>query len=142
MFGAGSLLALTGTHPMIAALAVDPSRQSTPVYLLPRSPEAEATGRDWSVPIEAPSQMWSMHVGNAFEERNARGGINIQLHMSGCSYQWFNFHRMFGKFRIHTYIFEILLIKQCCSPCTSLKFFDLLPAQVTIGRTRSWTRPS
>ena len=31
-----------------------------------------------------------------------RGGINIQLHMSGCSYQWFNFHRMFGKFRIHT----------------------------------------
>ncbi|CAD6262814.1 unnamed protein product [Miscanthus lutarioriparius] len=94
----GSLLALTGTHPMIAALAVDPSRQSTPVYLLPRSPEAdaEASGRDWSVPIEAPSQMWSMHVGNAFEERNARGGINIQLHMSGCSYQWFNFHRMFG----------------------------------------------
>lgn len=94
----GSLLALTGTHPMIAALAVDPSRQSTPVYLLPRTPEAEAeaSGRDWSVPIEAPSQMWSMHVGNAFEERNARGGINIQLHMSGCSYQWFNFHRMFG----------------------------------------------
>ncbi|XP_062226354.1 carotenoid cleavage dioxygenase 7, chloroplastic-like [Phragmites australis] len=92
----GSLLALTGTHPMIAALAVDPSRQCTPVYLLPRSPEAEATGRDWSVPIEAPSQMWSMHVGNAFEERNARGGLNIRLHMSGCSYQWFHFHRMFG----------------------------------------------
>ncbi|KAL6903811.1 hypothetical protein ACP4OV_004624 [Aristida adscensionis] len=92
----GSLLALTGTHPMIAALAVDPSRQSTPVYLLPRSPEAEASGRDWGVPVEAPSQMWSMHVGNAFEEANARGGLTIQLHMSGCSYQWFNFQRMFG----------------------------------------------
>jgi 9-cis-beta-carotene 9',10'-cleaving dioxygenase len=94
---AGSLLALTGTHPMIAALAVDPSRQSTPVYLLPRSAEAEASGRDWSVPVEAPSQMWSMHVGNAFEERNARGGINVQVQMSGCSYQWFNFQRMFGN---------------------------------------------
>ncbi|CAN6235833.1 unnamed protein product [Urochloa humidicola] len=98
----GSLLALTGTHPMIAALAVDPSRQSTPVYLLPRSPEAEAAGRDWSVPVEAPPQMWSMHVGNAFEERDdANGGggattTTIRLHMSGCSYQWFHFHRMFG----------------------------------------------
>ncbi|XP_062184472.1 carotenoid cleavage dioxygenase 7, chloroplastic-like [Phragmites australis] len=92
----GSLLALTGTHPMIAALAVDPSQQSTPVYLLPRSPVAEASGRDWSVPVEAPSQIWSMHVANAFEERNAQGGVNIQLQMSGCSYQWFNFHRMFG----------------------------------------------
>uniref|UniRef100_J3M065 Carotenoid cleavage dioxygenase 7 n=1 Tax=Oryza brachyantha TaxID=4533 RepID=J3M065_ORYBR len=92
----GSLLALTGTHPMIAALAVDPSRQSTPVYLLPRSPEAEASGRDWSVPIEAPSQMWSVHVGNAFEEENRRGGLDVRLHMSGCSYQWFHFHRMFG----------------------------------------------
>ncbi|WVZ86629.1 hypothetical protein U9M48_033382 [Paspalum notatum var. saurae] len=94
----GSLLALTGTQPMIAALAVDPSRESTPVYLLPRSPEADAagSGRDWSVPIEAPSQIWSVHVGNAFEEPNARGGTTIQLHMSGCSYQWFHFHRMFG----------------------------------------------
>ncbi|OEL17825.1 Carotenoid cleavage dioxygenase 7, chloroplastic [Dichanthelium oligosanthes] len=92
----GSLLALTGTYPMIAALTVDPTRQSTPVYLLPRSPEAEAVDRDWSVPVEAPPQMWSMHVGNAFEERDDRGGTSIQLHMSGCSYQWFHFHRMFG----------------------------------------------
>ncbi|TVU14977.1 hypothetical protein EJB05_38474, partial [Eragrostis curvula] len=92
----GSLLALTGTHPMIAALTVDPSRQSTPVYLLPRSPEAEASGRDWSVPVEAPSQMWPMHVGNAFEESNDRGGLKIHVRMSGCSYQWFNFHKMFG----------------------------------------------
>lgn len=99
--GVGSLLALTGTHPMIAALAVDPRRQSTPVYLLPRSPETEAGGRDWSVPIEAPSQMWSVHVGNAFEEANRRGGLDVRLHMSSCSYQWFHFHRMFGKFQRH-----------------------------------------
>ncbi|TKW05825.1 hypothetical protein SEVIR_7G201400v4 [Setaria viridis] len=94
----GSLLALTGTHPMIAALAVDPSRQSTPVYLLPRSPEAEAGGRDWSVPVEAPTQTWSMHVANAFEERDAGrgGGTSVRIHMSGCSYRWFHFHRMFG----------------------------------------------
>lgn len=86
---------------MIAALAVDPRRQSTPVYLLPRSPETEAGGRDWSVPIEAPSQMWSVHVGNAFEEANRRGGLDVRLHMSSCSYQWFHFHRMFGKFQRH-----------------------------------------
>nr|CAB3485330.1 unnamed protein product [Digitaria exilis] len=97
----GSLLALTGTHPMIAALAVDPSRESTPVYLLPRSPEAEAGGRDWSVPVEAPSQLWSIHFGNAFEERDARGGTSIRLHMSSCSYQWFHFHRMFGYNWLH-----------------------------------------
>ena len=83
-------------HPMIAAQAVDPSRQSTPVYLLPRSPEAEAGGRDWSVPVEAPPQMWSVHVGNAFEEPDGRGGTTLRLHMSGCSYRWFHFHRMFG----------------------------------------------
>lgn len=93
---AGSMLAMTGTHPMIAALALDPSKQTTPVYLLPRSTEAVASGRDWSVPVEAPAQMWSMHVGNAFEEDNGRGGTDIRLHMSGCSYQWFHFHRMFG----------------------------------------------
>lgn len=92
----GSMLAMTGTHPMIAALALDPSKQTTPVYLLPRSTEAVASGRDWSVPVEAPAQMWSMHVGNAFEEDNGRGGTDIRLHMSGCSYQWFHFHRMFG----------------------------------------------
>ncbi|KAM3388980.1 hypothetical protein ACQJBY_011238 [Aegilops geniculata] len=92
----GSMLAMTGTHPMIAALALDPSSRTTPVYLLPRSTEAVASGREWTVPVEAPSQMWSLHVGNAFEEDNARGGLDLHLHMSGCSYDWFHFHRMFG----------------------------------------------
>uniref|UniRef100_A0ACD5UE82 Uncharacterized protein n=1 Tax=Avena sativa TaxID=4498 RepID=A0ACD5UE82_AVESA len=92
----GSVLAMTGTYPMIGALQLDPSRQTTPVYLLPRSTEAVASGRDWAVPVEAPSQMWSMHVGNAFEEDLGRGGLDIRLHMSACSYEWFHFHRMFG----------------------------------------------
>ena len=92
-----SMLAMTRTHPMIAALALDPGRRTTPVYLLPRSTEAVASGRDWTVPVEAPSQMWSLHVGNAFEEDNARGGLDLHLHMSGCSYDWFHFHKMFGN---------------------------------------------
>ena len=91
------MLAMTRTHPMIAALALDPGRRTTPVYLLPRSTEVVASGRDWTVPVEAPSQMWSLHVGNAFEEDNARGGLDLHLHMSGCSYDWFHFHRMFGN---------------------------------------------
>ncbi|KAL6651164.1 hypothetical protein ACP70R_010089 [Stipagrostis hirtigluma subsp. patula] len=144
----GSLLALTGTHPMIAALAVDPSRQSTPVYLLPRSPEAEASGRDWSVPVEAPSQMWSMHVGNAFEEANARGGLTVQVHMSGCSYQWFNFQRMFG--------YNWLNKKLDPSFMNVAKGRELLPRLVQVSidldktgacrgcsvRRNQWTRPA
>jgi 9-cis-beta-carotene 9',10'-cleaving dioxygenase len=92
----GSMMAMTGTYPMIGALQLDPSKETTPVYLLPRSTEAVASGRDWTVPVEAPAQMWSMHVGNAFEEDLGRGGTDIRLHMSGCSYEWFHFHRMFG----------------------------------------------
>ncbi|XP_047063832.1 carotenoid cleavage dioxygenase 7, chloroplastic-like [Lolium rigidum] len=92
----GSALAMTGTYPMIGALQLDPSKETTPVYLLPRSTEALASGRDWTVPVEAPAQMWSMHVGNAFEEDLGRGGMDIRLHMSACSYEWFHFHRMFG----------------------------------------------
>ncbi|KAM0844437.1 hypothetical protein ACQ4PT_057071 [Festuca glaucescens] len=92
----GSALAMTGTYPMIGALQLDPSKETTPIYLLPRSTEALASGRDWTVPVEAPAQMWSMHVGNAFEEDLGRGGLDIRLHMSACSYEWFQFHRMFG----------------------------------------------
>ncbi|XP_073107168.1 carotenoid cleavage dioxygenase 7, chloroplastic-like [Elaeis guineensis] len=92
----GSLLALSGLYPMITALSVNPSQQSTPVYLLPRFSESAQSGRDWRVPIEAPPQLWSSHVGNAFEERDEIGNLNIQLQVSVCSYQWFNFQKMFG----------------------------------------------
>ncbi|KAI5011489.1 hypothetical protein ZWY2020_013626 [Hordeum vulgare] len=81
----GSVLAMTGTHPMIAALSLDPSSLTIPVYLLPRSTEALASGRDWTVPVDAPAQMWSLHVGNTFEEDTCRGGLDLHLHMSGYS---------------------------------------------------------
>ncbi|XP_072986928.1 carotenoid cleavage dioxygenase 7, chloroplastic [Typha latifolia] len=93
----GSLLALSGLYPMISALSVNPSQQSTPIYLLPRHAESSnGAGRDWRVPVEAPSQMWALHIGNAFEESDVNGNLEIQMQVSVCSYQWFNFHRMFG----------------------------------------------
>lgn len=40
--------------------------------------------------------MWVLHVGNAFEEKSADGGVDIHIQASSCSYQWFNFQKMFG----------------------------------------------
>ncbi|KAL7233642.1 hypothetical protein ACSBR1_017286 [Camellia fascicularis] len=99
----GSMAAVFGLSPMISALAVNPSKPTSPIYLLPRSPPTTSNElnngneRDWRVPIEAPSQMWVLHVGNAFENRdddNANSQIHIQA--SVCSYRWFNFQKMFG----------------------------------------------
>ncbi|KAL7203809.1 hypothetical protein ACSBR2_016959 [Camellia fascicularis] len=99
----GSMAAVFGLSPMISALAVNPSKPTSPIYLLPRSPPTTSNelnngnDRDWRVPIEAPSQMWVLHVGNAFENRdddNANSQIHIQA--SVCSYRWFNFQKMFG----------------------------------------------
>nr|ALJ10991.1 carotenoid cleavage dioxygenase 7b [Chrysanthemum x morifolium] len=91
----GSMTAVCGFTPMISALSVNPSKSTSPIYLLPRFPEHEG-GRDWKVPIEAPSQMWVLHVGNAFEEKDGNGNKQIQIQASGCSYKWFNFQKMFG----------------------------------------------
>ncbi|WOL00248.1 carotenoid cleavage dioxygenase 7, chloroplastic [Canna indica] len=90
----GSLLAVSGLHPMIAALAVNPSKPTTPIYVLPRF--CQEQGRNWSAPIEVPWQKWALHVGNAFEEKDGTGNLKIQLQASVCSYQWFNFQKMFG----------------------------------------------
>ncbi|KAI7740624.1 hypothetical protein M8C21_019502 [Ambrosia artemisiifolia] len=76
-------------------ILVNPSKSTSPIYLLPRVPEHEG-GRDWKVPIEAPSQMWVLHVGNAFQETDHNGNKQIQIQASGCSYKWFNFQKMFG----------------------------------------------
>ncbi|KAG6501773.1 carotenoid cleavage dioxygenase 7, chloroplastic-like isoform X1 [Zingiber officinale] len=92
----GSLLAVSGLHPMIAALAVDPTHPSTPIYVLPRFSQHTHQLRNWLVPIEAPWQRWSLHVGNAFEEMDAAGNLKISLQISVCSYKWFNFQKMFG----------------------------------------------
>ncbi|KAJ8748842.1 hypothetical protein K2173_013273 [Erythroxylum novogranatense] len=92
----GSVKAVSGLSPMISALSVNPGKSTSPIYLLPRSPGGAFGGRDWRVPIQAPSQMWILHVGNAFEAEDGYGNLEIQVHVSGCSYQWFNFHKMFG----------------------------------------------
>ncbi|KAL3814979.1 hypothetical protein ACJIZ3_016247 [Penstemon smallii] len=94
---AGSMGAVCGLSPMISALSVNPSKPTSPIYLLPRFPNSQPNKlRDWRVPIEAPSQMWVLHVGNGFEERDINGNLEIQIQASGCSYQWFNFQKMFG----------------------------------------------
>ncbi|MFS7898007.1 putative oxidoreductase [Helianthus anomalus] len=93
----GSMTAVCGFTPMITALSVNPSKSTSPIYLLPRFPEHEER-RDWKVPIEAPSQMWVLHVGNAFQETDHNGNTQIRIQASGCSYKWFNFQKMFGTF--------------------------------------------
>ncbi|PKA64156.1 Carotenoid cleavage dioxygenase 7, chloroplastic [Apostasia shenzhenica] len=92
----GSLLAVSGLSPMISALAVNPSQSKTPVYLLPRFAGRAKQRRDWRAPIEVPSQLWISHVANAFEEDDGAGGVEFQIQASACSYEWFNFQKMFG----------------------------------------------
>ncbi|KAK8964219.1 hypothetical protein KSP40_PGU000802 [Platanthera guangdongensis] len=96
----GTMLALCGLSPMISALSLNPSQSKTPIYLLPRFESPTKGQRDWRVPIEAPSQLWISHIANAFEEDdggdNGGGGVNIQIQASACSYQWFDFKKMFG----------------------------------------------
>ncbi|KAF9591158.1 hypothetical protein IFM89_002113 [Coptis chinensis] len=59
-----SMLALSGISPMISALSMDDSKSTSPIYLLPRFPNEIVEDRDWRVPIEAPKQMWLLHVGD------------------------------------------------------------------------------
>nr|ADM88552.1 CCD7-like protein [Lotus japonicus] len=93
----GSMAAVYGTSPMIAALKVNPSKSTSPIYLLPRFPEnSKCKERDWRVPVEVPSQLWLIHVGNAFQVTHAHGNLDIQIQATACSYQWFNFRKLFG----------------------------------------------
>ncbi|KAL9464608.1 hypothetical protein AB3S75_002249 [Citrus x aurantiifolia] len=92
----GSMTAVSGLSPMISALSVNPSKPTSPVYLLPRFPNKSVGVRDWRVPVEAPSQMWLLHVGNAFELKDVDGNTEIQIHACSCSYEWFNFQNLFG----------------------------------------------
>lgn len=91
------MAAVYGTSPMIAALKVNPSKNTSPIYLLPRFPEnSKCKERDWRVPVEVPSQLWLIHVGNAFQVTHAHGNLDIQIQATACSYQWFNFRKLFG----------------------------------------------
>lgn len=85
--------AVGGLSPMISALKVNPSKKTSPIYLLPRCPQID-NDRDWRVPIEAPSQMWLLHVGNAYTSSDSH---HIHIHAVSCSYHWFNFQHMFGQ---------------------------------------------
>ncbi|PRQ57426.1 putative oxidoreductase [Rosa chinensis] len=92
----GAMTAVCGTTPMITALSVNPSKDTSPIYLLPRFPDEVNYNRDWRVPIEAPSQFWLLHVCNAYENLDENGNSEIQIHGSACSYEWFNFQKLFG----------------------------------------------
>ncbi|XP_027335341.1 carotenoid cleavage dioxygenase 7, chloroplastic [Abrus precatorius] len=93
----GSMAAVYGISPMISALRVNPSKSTSPIYLLPRFPDKpKDKERDWRVPVEAPSQLWLLHVGNAFEVRHVHGNLDIQIQAAACSYQWLNFSKLFG----------------------------------------------
>ncbi|KAK6918624.1 Carotenoid oxygenase [Dillenia turbinata] len=94
----GSMTAVCGISPMISALSLNPSKPTTPIYMLPRCPSKSRTsGRDWRNPIEAPSQLWLMHVGNAYEETDENGNSEVHIQACACSYRWFTFHKMFGE---------------------------------------------
>ncbi|XP_054785280.1 carotenoid cleavage dioxygenase 7, chloroplastic [Prosopis cineraria] len=96
----GSMGAVCGLSPMISALTVNPSQPTSPIYLLPRFPNSSPTprDRDWTVPIQAPSQLWLLHVANAFQviSDDAEGNLDIRIQAAACSYQWFNFRSLFG----------------------------------------------
>ncbi|KAI9165169.1 hypothetical protein LWI28_008960 [Acer negundo] len=90
----GSMGAVGGLFPMISALSLNPSKTTSPIYLLPRFSDEKS--RDWRVTVEAPSQMWLLHVGNAFQVKDVHGNSHIQIYASSCSYQWFNFQKLFA----------------------------------------------
>lgn len=94
----GSISAVCGISPMISALSVDPSKSTSPIYLLPRSQNESQNGRDWRSAIEVPAQLWLLHFGNAFEavDEEEGGTRKIRLQACVCSYEWFNFHKLFG----------------------------------------------
>ncbi|KAK2975779.1 hypothetical protein RJ640_014602 [Escallonia rubra] len=78
----GSMTAVCGLSPMISALSVNPSKPTSPIYLLPRFANESKTNageRDWRVPVEAPLQMWVLHVGNAFERRDENGNVEDMI---------------------------------------------------------------
>ncbi|KAG0474368.1 hypothetical protein HPP92_014054 [Vanilla planifolia] len=92
----GSLKALCGQAPMVSAVSTNPSQPTTPVYLLPRFSDTSGVNRDWRIPVEAPSQLWISHIGNAFEERDHSGNARIQIQAAVSSYQWWCLEKMFG----------------------------------------------
>ncbi|PRQ57423.1 putative oxidoreductase [Rosa chinensis] len=92
----GAMTSFCGITPTIAALSVNPSKETSPIYVLPRFPNEVNYNRDWRVPVEAPSQFWLLHVGNAYESLDENGNLEIQIQASVCSYEWFTLHKLLG----------------------------------------------
>ncbi|PKU83916.1 Carotenoid cleavage dioxygenase 7, chloroplastic [Dendrobium catenatum] len=90
--GGGGVLNLAAG---ITKLLIHGNQPTTPIYLLPRFSN-NTISRDWRIPIEAPSQLWTCHVGNAYEEKDGNGKTKIKIQASVCSYQWFNQKKLFG----------------------------------------------
>ncbi|NP_001284427.1 carotenoid cleavage dioxygenase 7, chloroplastic [Cucumis melo] len=92
----GAMGAITGVSPMISALSVNTNKSTSPIYLIPRF--GEDSNKDCKETIvEVPSRLWVLHVGNAFEIIHEEDGtLDFQIHASSCSYQWFNFKKLFG----------------------------------------------
>ncbi|MCO5608055.1 hypothetical protein L7F22_062260 [Adiantum nelumboides] len=92
-----SIAAFAGVTPMISSLSLDDSLHYAPMYLLPRLLKEGERQRDWSIPIEIPERLWLLHVANAYEEpTQEKGKINIIMHASACTYEWFSLQHIFG----------------------------------------------
>ncbi|XP_038876141.1 carotenoid cleavage dioxygenase 7, chloroplastic [Benincasa hispida] len=91
----GAMGAVSGISPMISALSVNTSKPTSPIYLIPRFGEDSNRNLRKAV-VEVPSRLWLLHVGNAFEVIHEDGNLDFQIHASACSYQWFNFKKLFG----------------------------------------------
>ena len=94
------MTAVSGVTPMITAITGNPSKNTTPIYLLPRFDVSknDESIRDWRVPVEAPSRSWLLHVANSYQQFDHKNGsLNIKIHAGACSYEWFNFQKLFGK---------------------------------------------
>ncbi|PRQ57420.1 putative oxidoreductase [Rosa chinensis] len=92
----GAMTSVCGITPAVTALSVNPTKDTSPIYLLPRFPNDLNCSRDWRVPIEAPSRFWLQHVGNAYDYLDENGNSEIQIHASVCSYEWFTLQKLFG----------------------------------------------
>ncbi|KAL9258363.1 Carotenoid cleavage dioxygenase 7, chloroplastic-like protein [Drosera capensis] len=90
----GSIRAISGLSPMISALSVNPGKQTTPIYLLPRFVTSDGS---WRLPVEAPTQLWLLHAANAFDTQDEENrNLCIRIQATACSYQCFKFHQLFG----------------------------------------------
>nr|GMD05312.1 carotenoid cleavage dioxygenase 7, chloroplastic [Ipomoea batatas] len=89
----GSMTAVCGLSPMISALSVNPSKQTSPIYLLPRFPRNVGIALR-VVSVKLHRRLWVLHVGNAFEDRDEMANVEISIQASGYDWQKMGIARM------------------------------------------------